>query len=219
MQLLKYLLVISICAISYSQTTPEGGQAVYELVPGTKNNSFELSFSNSSTDIIELLNISVQESPDWIEFSSSKIDIQNVKNTDKPIVQFYFNISDNAPIGEETVIKFRITDNKNRKWFKSYNVKVAPPKLFEVYQNYPNPFNPGTTIKYAIPQDAFVSVKVFNVLGERVAELVNKDLKNGMHEIVFNAANLSSGFYFYRVEAKGLDGTKYYDSKKMILLR
>lgn len=139
MRLIKYFLALAVITTSYSQT-------VYELVPGTKGNLFELSLSNSRTDKIESLNISVEEAPERVEFSKSEISIENMTTTEKQTAQFYFNISDNAPIGEEAVIKFRITDNKNRNWFKSYNVKVTPPKAFEVYQNYPNPFNPSTTI-------------------------------------------------------------------------
>lgn len=212
MQILKYFLALAVSTISYSQT-------VYELVPGTKGNLFELSFSKSRTDIIESLNISVQEAPEWVEFSKSEISIENMITTEKQTAQFYFNISDNAPIGEEAEIKFRITDNTNKSWFKSYKVKVTPPKVFEVYQNYPNPFNPSTTIKCSIPQDAFVTVKIYNILGEEVSTFLNKEMKTGVHEVVFDATNISSGFYFYVVEAKAADGKKYFDTKKMIVIK
>ena len=213
MQLLKYFLcTIAFCTVSYSQT-------VYELTPGTKNNLFELSLTNNTGSIIKSLNIIVQESPEWLEFSSTEINIDKIKSAEKPTAQFYFSISGSAPVGEESNVRFRMTDQTGRKWFKSYSVKVSPPKIFEVHQNYPNPFNPSTKIKYSIPQDAFVTIKVFNVLGEEVNKLVNDEIKAGIHEAIFNAVNISSGFYFYVVEAKGLDGKKYFDSKKMILLK
>jgi hypothetical protein len=222
MLLKKYFLFVIVCAAGYAQT-------VYEIVPGSKNNLFELSLANNTKSNFQSVNVNVQEAPVWVEFSSNELSFNNIKTSEKQTAQFYFNISDNAPIGEETIIKFRITDNTNRSWFKSYNIKVTPPKVFEVYQNYPNPFNPSTTIKYSIPQDAFVTIKVFNVLGEEVSVLVNKEMKTGIHEVVFDATNLSSGFsagggyasgvYLYVVEAKGTSGTKYFDTKKMILLR
>lgn len=212
MLLKKYFLFILFCAVNYAQTD-------YEIIPGSKNNLFELSFFNNTKSNFKTVNIVVQESPAWVEFSSSEASFNNIKTTQKQTAQFNFNISDDAPIGEEATIKFRITDDSNRSWYKTYNVKVTPPKVFEAYQNYPNPFNPSTTIKYSIPQDAFVSVKIFNVLGEEVSVLVNKEIKAGIHEEVFNASNLSSGFYFYVIEAKGTDGTKYFDSKKMIFLK
>jgi len=212
MQLFKYFLTFLLCTSVYSQS-------VYELTPGTKSNVFELSFANGTGSIIQSVNISVQEAPEWIEFSSNGKSIDRINKADKPAAQFYFNISDNAPVGEEGKVSFRITDQTGRKWFRSYSVKVSPPKTFEVHQNYPNPFNPSTKIKYLIPQDAFVTIKVFNVLGEEVNKLVNDEIKAGIHEAIFNAVNISSGFYFYVVEAKGLDGKRYFDSKKMILLK
>jgi hypothetical protein len=212
MLLLKYFLFVMVCAVGYSQT-------VYEIMPGSKNNLFELSFSNNTKSNFQSVTVYVQEAPDWIEFSNNEMSFKDIKVSEKQTTQFYFNISDNAPIEEEAAIKFRISDNTNRTWYKIYNVKVMPPKVFEVYQNYPNPFNPSTTIKYSIPQDEFVTIKVFNVLGEEVTVLVNKEMKTGIHEAVFEATTLSSGFYFYIVEAKGIDGIKYFDTKKMILLR
>ena len=64
-----------------------------------------------------------------------------------------------------------------------------------------------------------MSIKVFNVLGEEVNKLVNDEMKAGIHEVIFNASHLSSGIYFYLIEAKGTDGKEYFDSKKMILLK
>jgi len=212
MLVLKYFLFTVICTVSYAQT-------VYEIVPGSKNNQFELSLSNNTKSNFQSVTLTVQEAPSWVDFSNNEISFKNIKTSEKQTAQIYFNISDNAPIGEEAVIKFIITDQAGRTWFKNYNVKVTPPKVFEVYQNYPNPFNPSTTIKYSIPRDAFVTIKVFNVLGEEVSVLVNEEMKTGIHEVIFDTSNFSSGFYFYIVEAKGVDGTKYFDSKKMILLK
>jgi Secretion system C-terminal sorting domain len=211
--LLKYsIIIVVVCAVSYAQT-------VYEIVPGSKNNLFELSVANNTGISAQSVSIFIQGKPDWVSFAANEINLKEIGKAEKQTTQFYFGVSEDAPIGEESNVTFRIVGNKGGGLTKVYNIKVTAPEIFEVLQNYPNPFNPSTTIKYSIPQDTFVSIKVFNVLGERVAELVNKDLKTGMHEVTFNASNLSSGFYFYIVEAKGIDGTKYFDSKKMILLK
>ena len=81
-------------------------------------------------------------------------------------------------------------------------------------QNYPNPFNPTTTIKYSIPYENFVSVKVFNVIGEKVATLVKKEMKSGTYTINWNAGDLPSGIYFYKITAGNFSETK-----KMVLLK
>lgn len=212
MKLLKYILTFVFSILAIAQTT-------YELQPGSKNNLFEFNVANNTGSTNQSVTILVQEKPEWVSFTNNEINLQGISKTEKQITQFYFNVSEDAPIDEESSITFRIIGSKDGGLTKTYNIKVIAPETFGVQQNHPNPFNSSTIIKYTIPQDAFVSVEVFNVLGERVAELVNKDLKTGLHEVIFNAANFSSGFYFYIVEAKGMDGTKYFDSKKMILLK
>jgi len=88
------------------------------------------------------------------------------------------------------------------------------PKNFALQQNYPNPFNPSTTISYALPHRSHVTLTVFNTLGQKEAELVNGDIDAGYHEIQFNASNLASGVYFYRMQAGS-----YVETKKLLLVR
>lgn len=85
---------------------------------------------------------------------------------------------------------------------------------FSLNQNYPNPFNPITKIKYSIPQQSFVTVKVYDLLGREVATLVNEEKQMGYYETEFAGSNLPSGIYFYQLKANG-----FVESKKMILLR
>ena len=87
-------------------------------------------------------------------------------------------------------------------------------KNFRLNQNYPNPFNPSTTINYNLPVDSKVSIKVYDLVGKVVAELVNGIQSAGNHSINFNAKNLTSGIYFYRINAGN-----YSDVKKMILIK
>ena len=98
----------------------------------------------------------------------------------------------------------------------SKTIEVDATKLikFELSQNYPNPFNPTTTITYSIPQNSLVSLKVYNVLGSEVAELVNGQVDTGVHKVDFNAVNLSSGVYFYTIKA----GT-FSETKKLTLMK
>jgi len=88
------------------------------------------------------------------------------------------------------------------------------PISFELHQNYPNPFNPGTVINWQVPVNGFVSLKVYDMLGNEIAVLVNEEKAAGGYQTEFNASNLSSGTYFYRLEAGS-----FVQTKKMIFLK
>ena len=86
---------------------------------------------------------------------------------------------------------------------------------FQVFQNYPNPFNPSTIIRFTLPHQGMVKLNVYNILGEKVAQLINTELTAGIHEVVFNGSNLASGVYFYSLEVQD----KFFEVKKMILIK
>jgi hypothetical protein len=98
-------------------------------------------------------------------------------------------------------------------------VEVGAPAEFALDQNYPNPFNPSTKINFRLAADSKVSLKVFDVLGQEVMTLINNDLSAGSHQVEFDASNLNSGVYFYKIEATGNNGTNFSDVKKMILTK
>ena len=93
-------------------------------------------------------------------------------------------------------------------------IENSVPDKYQLYQNYPNPFNPSTAIEFDIPKISFVKLVVFDVLGKEAAVLVNEELKAGSYKIDFNAGNLSSGIYYYRLQTE-----KFTDTKKLTLLK
>jgi len=102
------------------------------------------------------------------------------------------------------------------------DAEINTPEVFQLYQNYPNPFNPATKIRYSIPSfeshdgasQQNVSLKVYDVLGEEIATLVNEFKSPGIYEVQWNAEELSSGVYFYRLTAGVFQSTK-----KFVLMR
>jgi hypothetical protein len=85
---------------------------------------------------------------------------------------------------------------------------------FTLEQNYPNPFNPSTSISFDLPSKSFVSLKVFDLIGKEVATIVSEEMPAGSYTKQWNAANMPSGVYFYRLQA----GT-FIETKKLVLLR
>ncbi len=122
------------------------------------------------------------------------------------------------------VVRVEVSDGKGGKDTLSYNLKVdfatgvedelSIPTKFSLSQNYPNPFNPTTTLKYSIPTSCQVKLQALDILGREIVTLVDEQKFAGTYEVQFNASNLPSGIYFYRLTA----GT-FSNTKKMILIK
>jgi hypothetical protein len=96
----------------------------------------------------------------------------------------------------------------------SAGISNSSPRSYKLYQNYPNPFNPVTQITYEIPENGFVKISVYDILGREVKSLINKFHNRGKYSVMLDANDLSGGVYFYRITAG-----KYNDAKKLILVK
>jgi hypothetical protein len=121
-----------------------------------------------------------------------------------------------------TDILFYSSDTDQVGWIENINPlidtiernSILSPSDYTLHQNYPNPFNPSTTIKFELSKAANVRLSIFNMLGQKVAELVNAKKTKGFHSVTFDATNLSSGMYIYRIQVG--DGT---ETKKLLLIK
>ena len=113
----------------------------------------------------------------------------------------------------------QIDFNGSFNYSNSIEFELNGPSVFALSQNYPNPFNPSTMIKFSLPVDSHVRIELFNTLGEKVDELSNTDFSIGLHEINFDASDLSNGVYYYTINAKGVDGSNFKSTKKMVLMK
>jgi photosystem II stability/assembly factor-like uncharacterized protein len=130
--------------------------------------------------------------------------------------EFSIAVGSSAVVGDDRYLYFYA---RRRPWSEAELTSVDPVQThhataFSLAQNYPNPFNPTTTIAYSVPHKSHVSLTVFNILGQRVTDLVNGDVEAGAHQVSFNAARLASGVYFYKLQAGS-----YVDTKKLLLIR
>ncbi|MGQ9642780.1 MAG: T9SS type A sorting domain-containing protein, partial [Ignavibacterium sp.] len=126
-----------------------------------------------------------------------------------------YNFSDKNLTKGKYLYRLKQVDfNGTFEYSKIIEVDVVSPAKFELAQNYPNPFNPNTSISFTIPQSGNVKLSVYNLLGQEITTLVNEYKEAGTHNIEFNATNLNSGVYLYKLESNGLTLTK-----KMTLLK
>ncbi len=100
-------------------------------------------------------------------------------------------------------------------------IESTIPIVFKLYQNYPNPFNPVSTIKYDLPKQSLVTIKIFDIIGREVATLVNETKEPGYYSVSFDGTNYSSGVYFYRIDARQVGSLSgiFSSVKKMVLLK
>jgi hypothetical protein len=108
----------------------------------------------------------------------------------------------------------QIDNDGQFEYSKEIEVDLGTPKNFELNQNYPNPFNPATVIKYQLPSSSFVTLKIYDTIGNEVATLVNEQKDSGDYEVKFDGSSLASGMYIYQLNAG-----EFVITKKMILLR
>ena len=132
----------------------------------------------------------------------AKLSLESSSTSEDAIPRRYTLLGDPAlkiPFGTIAQI-----DNSNQNIPDNYSLK----------QNFPNPFNPSTTIRYSVPKAGFITIKVYNILGELVSTLINEYRQAGDYEIKFNGSNLSSGIYFYRMQAGN-----FVEVKKLVLVK
>lgn len=122
-----------------------------------------------------------------------------------------FDLSGNLSNASNTV-SISVTDIKE--------IKSNIPTNYNLYQNYPNPFNPATLIRFNLPYESKIRLIVYNMLGQEIRELVNSVTPAGTYEVLFNAGNLSSGVYYYKITAISTnDNKQFIDVKKLILIK
>ena len=189
-------LVVPVELISFTAVSKENGVELnWVTVTETNNSGFSIER--------KIKNENYWKSIGFIEGKGTTTDIMNYSYTDKNLETGIYNYR----------LK-QIDFNNGFENSKTVEVEVNIPKKFVLEQNHPNPFNPTTRINYTIPTRINAKIKVFNSLGREVAELISGEIDSGSYGIEFNAANLPSGVYFYRLQTEN-----FIDTKKMILLK
>ena len=161
--------------------------------------------NNSGFEVERKLENTVWKKIGFVEGHGTTTEIQNYK--------YINNISDL----QATSLSYRLKQidfDGSYEYSEVVEVTNLAPTDYALHQNYPNPFNPATTISYSLPVKSQVTLVVYNTLGESVVQLVSEEKAPGRYKVEFNATNLPSGIYFYRLQSGS-----FVDTKKMILLK
>jgi hypothetical protein len=165
--------------------------------------------NNKGFEIQRLKDSKVEKLQDW-----KSVGFVTGNGTTTQINSYFFN-DDNLTSGKYSYRLKQIDYDGSYKYYNlSEIIEIDVPSKFELIQNYPNPFNSSTKISWQSPISGWQTLKVFDVLGREVATLVNEEKEAGYHSVDFNASDLPSGVYFYRIQAGN-----FIDTKKMILLK
>jgi hypothetical protein len=199
---------------------------------GTSNNyKVTITLKNESANkTIEYTQLKLKCLDSWVNNVSPEIkELGNILHDEKKTIDFSITSSDSLPHlelnTEIEILSYGYTYWKySKQIITGIDEELYKPLSFNLDQNYPNPFNPTTTIKYSIPKQSYITIKVYDILGREIETLVNEEKPAGSYEINWNASKLSSGVsakggyasgvYFYQLKAG-----EYIQTKKMILLK
>ncbi len=181
---------------------------MYHIPFASTGNKIELTIANSQPQMVANIQVGISKLPNWLHISPGDQTVQSLKGQGEHTATFTFSVDRSAPVKKETTISLDATGTNGQKWTKNINIIVDVPKQFELMQNFPNPFNPTTTIWYDLPHDAKVTLKVYNTLGQEVKTLVDEQQEAGGQSVKVDASMLSSGVYFYRLQAGNFSSVK-----------
>ena len=209
---LVFLLLAAMMQCGIAQTT-------HQLPFASTGNSIELTVANTAKTPLAGVKVTATDIPVWLRFAETVQRIALLKPEQEAAATFTFAVDKAAPVQKSHTLKFLVTGPGGEQWEKEITVAVAPPDKFEAYHNFPNPFNQSTAISYQLSAVSSVSLKIYNMLGQEVASLVDGDKSAGYHQEMWDATRLSSGMYVYQLIATDEHGAKQIAKKRMLLLK
>ncbi len=173
----------------------------HNVASGSKGNHLELAIQNGSSGRIAVLKAEVTDLPEWVIMSSHQIILRGILPGKEAPVRFDFDIDRLAQVGSEGSVVITVGAGSER-WIKTIPLKVTAPDRYALSQNYPNPFNPTTRIEYTIPHSGEVSLKVYNLLGERIKTLVDDVEEAGVKILESPAVDFHGEFEYHFLGGK-----------------
>ena len=192
---------------------------VYSIPFASSGNVIELSIQNISKVSASTLSVELVNAPEWLTFDKTSISVGSLSSKAEQSAAFQFAVGKSASVNATENLDFVVKTSTGERWTKQIVVSISAPEKFELFQNYPNPFNPTTTICYQLTSDSRVNLKVYNLLGQEVATLVDGERQAGYHQEVLNANRLASGMYIYRIVYINNLGKQSSAQKTMVVVK
>ena len=191
----------------------------YAVPFASEGNVLELAVVNTAATAIEEVAVTVAEAPAWLVVEPVEVVLDGLAGGAEVPVSFTFSVVQSAPVGEVATLRFAITAQGVLLGEKEIHLQVEAPRAFVLHGNYPNPFNPITRLGYTLPQASKVSLRIYDMLGREVAQLVEEQHGAGYHEAVWDAGRFASGVYVYRLVAEDEAGGRTVRQRTMLLVK
>ncbi len=170
----------------------------------TTGNVIELEVANTSDRSIENIDV-VVEAPAWVSYRVEEV-ARTLEGSASEDIRVHFDIADDAPVGEVAAITIEVLAAGIELAAKDVHLVVEAPTLTELRANYPNPFSIATTIPFLLAEQGEVELSVFDLLGRRVALLVDGNFPAGLHSTQWTGDGYGSGVYLTRLDARSTSG-------------
>jgi hypothetical protein len=214
--LIGIILCLTLGSACFAQTP-----VVYSVPADSKGNTITITVTNESKTLdASGVRVQVQKCPERLTFGSGSHLIKIVRAAKESDVTFSFDVGREVKLGTKDTIAFAISDLMGPLGYKSVIISYTGPTVYKLDQNFPNPFNPSTTIYYQVPVESKVKIMVFDILGREVKTLVDEPKEPGFFSAKFEAHQIASGAYIYRMTAEPISGGKGYVAvKKLMVLK
>jgi hypothetical protein len=198
---------------------PEAESPIHHVPISSEGNLIELTIQNAASISVGDIRLVADDAPDWIRLESPEIPIEAIDGGSDGMVQIAFAVLDHAPIGEAVNVTFSVLSGGHRLASKSIRLAADAPSEYRLDAAYPNPFNPTATISFQLREAAHVTLEAYNVIGQRVAIVVDETRDAGVYHATWDAGKLASGTYIIRLVANPEIGARVVRTRTLTLLK
>lgn len=215
----KFLLIGFLFASFSAVVQAQPDEASIHRVPFiAEGNTLALTVANTAEEQATAAVVTLADAPVWLAVTPAEVALDSLAAGAEAVAAFAFDVRPDAPVGEAGAVRFTVTTTGGQTWDKTVWLEVGAPAAFRVDGAYPNPSRGRTTFAYDLPRESRVSLTVYDVLGRRVASVVDGEQEAGRHTLDWSASGLASGLYLWRIAVEDASGRRV-EQRKLTLVR